>query len=735
MTTEPILDEAPIGSDESPAPDRKPPAAFGPGRFINRELSWTDFASRVLELAEETDAPLLERAKFLAIFSGGLDEFFQVRVAGLKDQLAVGVREPFPDGRTVLETVAEVRARVIELVAREARIFNDDVRPALAAAGIVISDGSDLEADDLATCRSIFERQIFPILTPLAVDPGHPFPYISSLSLNLAVTVVDPTTNESRFARVKVPTRPLLPRFIPFEGGARLVPIEQVVAANLTELFPGMRIGSCYPFRVTRNADLDLDDSEDDDLLEAVEVELRRRRFGRAVRLEIGPEMTNDVLAFLLSELELEQEDVYRSPGLLDLSELWDLTKLDRPDLSMPAFTPRTAPRLTRETGEPVDLFALIREHDVLVHHPYDSFASSVEAFISQAAADPDVLAIKQTLYRTSGDAPFVSALASAAEQGKQVAALVELKARFDEQRNINWAKKLEESGVHVVYGVVGLKTHSKTALVVRREADGIRRYCHIGTGNYNSETARIYEDLGLLTADQVLGADLTNLFNHLTGFSREAETRSLILAPTGFRPWVLSEIARERDAGVNGRIAIKVNGLTDSHVVDALYEASQAGARIELLVRGVCAIRPQVPGLSESITVKSIVGRYLEHSRIFRFGVPTPEVLASTVVERPSDFARPGNPATYFFGSADLMERNLDHRIEAIVPIREAELCGRLEDILALDLADDESSWELQGDGAWKRLAATTGLSAQRRLEELARERSRRRRSSEGAA
>jgi len=735
VTSEPIVDEARSRPDRFSVPGHEQPTTFGPGRFINRELSWTDFASRVLELAEEADSPLLERVKFLAIFSGGLDEFFQVRVAGLKDQLAAGVREPFPDGRTVQETFSEVRARVIELIAREARIFNDEVRPSLASAGIVICDGSDLDANDLGVCRTIFERQIFPILTPLAVDPGHPFPYISSLSLNLAVTVVDPSTNESRFARIKVPTRPLLPRFVALEAGARLVPIEQVIAANLSELFPGMRIGSCYPFRVTRNADLDLDDNEDNDLLEAVEVELRRRRFGRAVRLEIGPEMTNDVVAFLLSELELEEDDVYRMPGLLDLSELWDLTKLDRPDLSAPSFTPRTPPRLVRESGEAVDLFAAIREHDVLVHHPYDSFASSVEAFISQAANDPDVLAIKQTLYRTSGDAPFVGALASAAEQGKQVAALVELKARFDEQRNINWAKKLEEAGVHVVYGVVGLKTHSKTALVVRREVDGIRRYCHIGTGNYNSETARIYEDIGLLTSDQVLGADLTNLFNHLTGFSREAETRSLILSPTGFRPWVLAQIARERDAGRNGRIAIKVNGLTDPEVIDALYEASQSGARVELLVRGVCSIRPQVSGLSETITVKSIVGRYLEHSRIFRFGVPTPEVMASAVVEHAADWELAGNPATYSIGSADLMERNLDHRIEAIVPVRDPELCARLEDILALDLADDENSWELRGDGSWKRLPATAGLSAQRRFEELARERSRRRRTSEGAA
>jgi polyphosphate kinase len=716
-------------------PARKAPESYGPDRFINRELSWLDFADRVLELADEKQSPLLSRAKFLAIFSSGLDEFFQVRVAGLKDQLAVGVREAFPDGRTVLETFAEVRERVVELVERQCHIFIDEVRPQLAEAGIVIADYADLSGDDLEALKKVFDGQIFPVLTPLAVDPGHPFPYISSLSLNLAVTIENPEKGESRFARIKVPTHPVLPRFVILGGGDRLVPIEQVIAANLTDLFPGMRIGSCFTFRVTRNADLDLDDSEDEDLLEAVEVELRRRRFGRAVRLEVATDMTPDVVSFLLSELELTERDVYRIPGMFDLTDLWAIATIDRPDLSEPAFSPRTPARLTRETGEPADLFAVIREHDVLVHHPYDSFASSVEAFISQAAADPDVLAIKQTLYRTSGEASFVQALASAAEQGKQVVALVELKARFDERRNITWARRLEEAGVHVIYGVVGLKTHSKTALVVRREDDGIRRYCHIGTGNYNSETARIYEDLGLLSSDETLGEDLTNLFNHLTGFSREVETISLILSPAGFRPWVLGSIARERDAGVNGRICIKVNGLTDPHVIDALYEASQAGCRIELLVRGVCCLRPQVPGLSDNITVKSIVGEYLEHSRIYRFGVPGREVLAKTVVRKGDPAKTMGNRATYFIGSADLMERNLDHRIEAVVPVRDPELCARLEDILALDLQDDTFSWALDQIGDWRRLPQVRGIHAQRRFEELARERSRRRRGADGAA
>jgi polyphosphate kinase len=727
-------------SDESATAElseevRKTPESFGPDRFINRELSWLEFADRVLELAGAKQSPLLSRAKFLAIFSSGLDEFFQVRVAGLKDQLAVGVREAFPDGRTVLETFAEVRERVQDLIDRQSQIYSEEVRPQLSEAGITIADYADLTGDDLEMLRRVFYEQIFPVLTPLAVDPGHPFPYISSLSLNLAVTIEDSEKGESRFARIKVPTRPVLPRFVELDGGERCVPLEQVIAANLTDLFPGMRIGSCFTFRVTRNADLDLDDSEDEDLLEAVEVELRRRRFGRAVRLEVASDMTPDVVSFLLSELELDERDVYRIPSLIDLSDLWVVATADRPDLSEPAFSPRTPARLTRDTGEPADLFGVIREHDVLVHHPYDSFASSVEAFISQAAVDPDVLAIKQTLYRTSGEASFVSALASAAEQGKQVVALVELKARFDERRNIAWARRLEEAGVHVIYGVVGLKTHSKTALVVRREEDGIRRYCHIGTGNYNSETARIYEDLGLLSCEETLGIDLTNLFNHLTGFSREVETTSLILSPAGFRPWVLEAIARERDSGVNGRICIKVNGLTDPQVIDALYGASQAGCRIELMVRGVCCIRPQVPGLSDNITVKSIVGEYLEHSRIYRFGVPGRDVLAKTVVRKGDPPKTMGNKATYFIGSADLMERNLDHRIEAVVPVRPADLCARLEDILALDLQDDTSSWELEPSGDWHRVQQIRGIHAQRRFEELARERSRRRRGVDGAA
>jgi len=727
MAPEPLVETArpvaPAGDGPAAAAG---PESFGPARYLNRELSWLEFAARVLDLAGDAELPLLERAKFLAISSTGLDEFFQVRVAGLKNQLAAGVRKRFPDGRSVLETLDAVRERVSGLVETQARIFNDAVRPELSAAGIEIVDYPDLSPEDRRELRERFAREMFPVLTPLAVDPGHPFPYISNLSLNLAVSVEDPVTGENRFARVKIP--PLLPRFVGVEG-TRFVLLEQVIAAHLRDLFPQMRIGSWHTFRVTRNADLELDEAEDDDLLAAVEYELRRRRFGRAVRLEVGPGMPPEIVEFLRHELELDEVDVYCSAAPLDLGELWAIAGLDRPDLGQPSYSPRPPPRLMTETGAPVDIFSVLRERDVLVHLPYDSFASSVEEFLSQAAADPDVLAIKQTLYRTSGDAPFVTALVRAAESGKQVAALVELQARFDEQRNITWARQLEEAGVHVVYGVVGLKTHSKTALVVRREEDGIRRYCHIGTGNYNSVTARIYEDLGLLTADAQLGEDLTALFNRLTGFSRSVETHALILAPSRFRSWVLERIARERDAGSAGSIVIKANGLTDPAIVDALYAASQAGVRIQLLVRGICCLRPGIPGLSATITEKSIVGRYLEHSRIYRFGVPSAEVLAATALERSDSLPGAGNPAEYFIGSADLMERNLDHRIEAVVPVRDPELCGRLEDILTLDLADDESSWELHADGTWSRVARVVGLCAQRRLEELARERSRRRR------
>ena len=708
---------------------RQPLDQFGAARFLNRELSWLDFAARLLDLAGDEELPVLERVKFLAIFSSGLDEFFQVRVAGLKDQYEAAIHTLSADGKTVAEQLVAVRDKALGLIERHGRIFTESVLIALGKGGIWLVDYGDLSDAAKAELAGIFDREIYPVLTPLAVDPGHPFPYISNLSLNLAVTVEDAVNGERRFARVKVP--PLLPRFVPLGDGERFVPLEQVIAGNLDRLFPEMRIGATHTFRVTRNADIDFADNDADDLLAAVEIELRRRRFGRAVRLEVDQQMSREVVELLVEELELVSDDVYRLSAPLDLAQLWAIASMDRPELKEPSWSPMTPARLTAGE-EPIDLFATLRERDVLVHHPYDSFASSVEAFITQAAADPDVLAIKQTLYRTSGDAQFVSALAGAAEDGKQVAALIELTARFDEQRNIAWARQLEQAGVHVVYGVMGLKTHAKTTLVVRREEYGIRRYFHIGTGNYNSDTARVYEDIGLLSANPDLGADLTDLFNHLTGFSRAPTTRSLVLAPDRFRPWVLEQIAHQSSLGEQGRIVIKVNGLTDPEVIDALYLASQMGVEISLLVRGMCCLRPGVSGLSERILVRSIVGRFLEHSRIYRFGHPTPEVLAHTVVgyHEPPDPA--AHPAQYFIGSADLIERNLDYRIEALTPVNDPELSARLEDILTLNFGDDINSWALDVDGTWNRVPTSKGVSAHRRLEDLAIERARRRRPTE---
>ena len=682
-----------------------------PDRFLNRELSWLDFADRLVDLAADESLPLLERVKFVAILSSGLDEFFQVRVAALKDHVAAGLRKRSTDGRTASQQLTDIRSQCNRLLERADWVFTKALVPQLAAAGILLAAFEDLDRSEKEHLQALFEREIFPVLTPLAVDPGHPFPYISNLSLNLAVLVEDHSTREQRFARVKVP--PLLPRFVPLEGGARFVALEQLIAANLPRLFPDMQIGRHHAFRVTRNADLDLEESEADDLLAAVETELRRRRFGRAVRLEVDKEMPAELRELLLAELELTGEDVYEASAPLGLGQLWAIHAIDRPELHEPTWVPMTPPRLATAGDGPIDLFSTMRERNVLVHHPYDSFATSVEAFVAQAADDPSVLAIKQTLYRTSDDTAIVSALVRAAEQGKQVAALVEVKARFDEQANILWARQLERAGVHVVYGLVGLKTHSKIALVVRREEDGLRRYCHIGTGNYNSETAKVYEDLGLLTADPEIGADLTDLFNYLTGYGRPTAYRRIVVAPQGMRSWVLGQIAEEAAAGPAGRITIKVNGLTDPEVIDALYAASIAGARVDLIVRGVCCLRPGLPGCSERITVRSIMGRFLEHSRIFRFGDPAQ-----------ADNAR------YVIGSGDLMERNLDRRIEVLVPVSDPELRDRLEETLEFNLDDDLQAWELGPDGEWTRVATVKGLATQRRLQELAVERARRRRS-----
>ena len=685
------------------------PERFGPARFSNRELSWLDFGSRLLDLASDDSLPVLERVKFLAIFAEGLDEFFQVRVAGLKEQVDAGLRTRSADGSRPGETLAAVHDRVVELVERQGVVFTDHVTRALAAKGVRMSDWESLTGEDRAFLLDVFQRQIFPVLTPLSVDPGHPFPYISNLSLNLIVHVGDPATGEERVARVKVP--PLLPRFVFLPDGERFVPLEQVIAAHLGTLFPEMSIGTHHMFRVTRNADLAIEEDEADDLLVAVELELRRRRFGRAVRLEVASGTSTAVAEMLLGELDLGQEDLYEERAPLGLGGLWSVYALDRPDLHEEVWTPMTPSPLADAGNQPADLFAVLRDRDVLVHHPYDSFATSVESFLAQAAADPDVLAIKQTLYRTSGDSSVVGSLIEAAESGKQVAAVVELKARCDEQNNILWARALEEAGVHVVYGLVGLKTHGKVALVVRREEDGIRRYCHIGTGNYNPRTARQYEDLGLLTADPVLGAEVGDLFNALTGYSRHARYERLVVAPAALRRRVMDLIDAEARAGAAGRIVIKVNGLTDPAVIDSLYRASSAGVPIDLVVRGVCCLRPGVPGLSETISVRSIVGRFLEHSRIYRFG------------------GVGGRSMTILIGSADLMERNLDRRVEVLVPVDDPELQARLVEILDLNLADDCNAWELGAGGSWSRVARLKGVSVQRELEQRALDRARRRR------
>ncbi len=525
--------------------------AFGCQRFTNREQSRLDFGARLLDLAEDDSVPLLERAKFMAIFSELLDEFYQVRVAALEDQVAAGVRTRSVDGLRPGEQLKMIRTRVEELVRRQDGIFLEQIVPELAAAGVRFSDWSSLDDDDRAHLVDVFQRQIFPVLTPLAVDPGHPFPYISNLSLNLVVEVQDPSTGERRIARVKVP--PVLPRFVVMPDGERFVPLEQVIAAHLETLFPGMSIGEHYAFRVTRNADLALEEDEADDLLVAIEMELRRRRFGRALRLEVSADINEELVELLATELEVGSDGVFRVGAPLDLGGLWGVYALDRPDLHVETWTPMTPTRLATAAHEPTELFAILRERDVLVHHPYDSFATSVEAFIAQAAEDPAVLGIKQTLYRTGGDSPIVASLIRAAENGKQVAAIVELKARFDEEANIGWARALEEAGVHVVYGIVGLKTHSKTALVLRREEDGVRHYCHVGTGNYNSKTARVYEDIGLLTADGEVGSDVGELFNYLTGFSRHADYRQILVSPVTVRKRVMAMIEEQTEAGPRG--------------------------------------------------------------------------------------------------------------------------------------------------------------------------------------
>ena len=653
-------------------------------RVLNRELSWLDFNDRVLQLAAEPGIPLLERAKFCAIFSTNLDEFFQVRVAALRDQVAAGIDDPTWDGRTPHQQLVEVSAHVPTMLARQEDIFVDQLVPAFAAEGIEIVSWDGLSDADRDAMRTFYEQRIFPVLTPLAVDPGHPFPYISNLALSLAAHVADPVTAERRFVRLKVPD--VFPRLIPL-GDGRFVPAEEVIGAHLHTLFVGMVVEEWAVFRVTRNADLILEEDDADDLLEAVELELRKRRFNKAIRLEVEEQIGDELLELLIRELELDPRNVSRHRALLDLSCLWQLHSLDRPDLKDRAWPPVTAGRLFLAEGSGRSIFSVMRDRALLVHHPYESFSSSVEKFLEHAAEDPRVQSIKMTLYRAGGDSNVIKSLIHAAERGKQVAVLVELKARFDEANNVQWAKELERAGVHVVYGMVGLKTHSKVILVVRDDGDQLRRYCHIGTGNYNSKTARLYEDLGFLTCDNEIGADITQLFNHLTGYSRSEEYRTLLVAPRDLKRQLIDLIEHEASFGTDGRITLKCNSVADIAVIDALYAASDAGVRIDGVVRGICTMRAGVPGLSENIRVRSVLGRYLEHSRIYLFG-----------------HGDPGDQPLYLIGSADLMPRNLDRRVEVLVPIDHPRHREWLDQVLEFDFADDIVRWELQPDDTWIR-------------------------------
>ena len=675
-----------------------PAYAADPGHYLNREISELQFAERVLCMAEDPQQPLLDRVRFLAIVAQRLDDFFQIRVAGLKEQLSVAVPPSSPDGLSPAQQLRLIQRRVEQLAERQLDLYHETLRPELASAGIRICPPEDLDEDAHGHLDLIFEKEIFPVLTPLAVDPGHPFPYISNLSLNLAVLVRDRQRRQTRFARVKVP--PLLPRLLHIPEGDVWVPLELVLARQLRHLFPGMEVLAHHFFRVTRDADLDLVEDGADDLLAAVQTELRRkRRQADVVRLEVEPGMDRETLSLLMRELELEQEDVYQMRGPLDLAGLAMLTSLDRADLKSDPLPPVVPSRLA-SGAHPLPFFEQIKQGDILFQHPYESFAGTVEAFVEQAADDADVLAIKQTLYRTSPNSAIPRALVRAAEAGKQVVVMVELKARGDEQANIEWAQTLEQAGVHVVYGLVGLKTHSKVALVVRREAGQLRRYVHFGTGNYNPDTARAYEDVGLLTADPELGADATEFFNYLTGYSRQRRYRRLLVAPTSLRGGLLKLIRRESKPG--GYIALKVNSLIDPEMINALYAASGAGADVQLIVRTLCSLRPGVPGLSENISVRSIVGRYLEHSRILRFGAETAS-------------------ADFYIGSADLMQRNLDRRVETYAPVGDPELRARLAEILDLNFRDDMLAWELQPDGEWRKVPRQEGVDAQRHCRELA--------------
>jgi polyphosphate kinase len=658
-----------------------------PALYFNRELSWLDFNQRVLELGEDEEVPLLERVRFCSIYASNLDEFFMVRVAGLFDQLDAGIEARGPDGLTPKQQIDAIQQRVLELDDRLCHCFGRELRPALEERGIRVVTLDTATAEERREIDDRFEQQVFPALTPLVIGLGRPFPYISNLSLSLGVLLGDAESGNEIIARVKVP-KELLGRFLPLgEGGQTFVPLEEVIAANLDALFPGIDVIDHGYFRVTRDADFNVSD-EADDLLQAVQDELRRRRFGEVVRLEVEANMNPKLRAQLVAALRLEDREVYDVDGLVDLSDLGAVA--DAPghsELRYSPWTPVTQPRLQGEDDEPVDMFAEIRQRDILVHHPYESFNTSVERFVAQAVADPDVLAIKQTVYRTSDDSPLVPSLIRASERGKQAVCMVELKARFDEEANIHWAKSLEEAGVHVVYGIPGLKTHVKAILIARREGDEVREYVHVGTGNYNPKTARLYTDIGIFTADPDIGADVAEMFNFLTGYGRPAGFRKLLVSPTTMRNQIVEEIERTvavHEAGEDARIALKMNSLVDARCIQALYEASQAGVRIDLNVRGICCLRPGVEGVSENIRVSSIVGRFLEHSRIYAF--------------------RRGEETRVLMGSADLMPRNLDSRVELVAPVEDAAIKAELLDVLERSLGDNASSWELGPDGTWAR-------------------------------
>ncbi|MCO5316068.1 MAG: polyphosphate kinase 1 [Solirubrobacterales bacterium] len=661
-----------------------------PSQFFNRELSWLDFNQRVLELAEDESVPLIERLKFCAIYASNLDEFFMVRVAGLWDQVDAGIDARGPDGLSPREQIEAIRSRTLELDRRLDRVLSSDLRHSLADHGIRIASIEDLDKSERAELDRRFERQVFPALTPLVIGLGRPFPYISNLSLSLAVMLHDPDAQARILARVKVP-KELLGRFLDIgsDEGHLLVPMEEVIAANLSQLFPGVEVLDHGFFRVTRDADFTVSD-EADDLLEAVQNELRRRRFGEVVRLELSDRMDPELAGQLVEVLQLQENEVFEVRGMLDATDLWSLVKLPGyPELRDPPWNPVTQPRLKGDDGEPADLFGAIRQGDVLVHHPYDSFSTSVERFIDQAVNDPDVIAIKQTVYRTSDDSPLVTDLIRASERGKQVVCMLELKARFDEAANIGWAKRLEEAGVHVVYGIPGLKTHIKALLVARREGDEVRNYVHIGTGNYHSTTARLYTDLGLFTADPEIAGDVAEMFNVLTGYSHPAGYRRVLVSPTTMRSTILEQIeatvAAQRE-GQEARILLKMNSLVDRTCIEALYEASRAGVEVEINVRGICCLRPGVPGLSENIRVVSVVGRFLEHSRVYAF--------------------RRGADWTVLIGSADLMPRNLDSRVELVTPVDDETARAQILDVLERSLADNTNAWVLDSSGNWSRLS-----------------------------